>query len=71
MTIRTTAARLRPSLESAICVLVHTMTMTARPCQSGMSTVGTTGDCRDCRHRTAWIDSVARLRTQACVAGMI
>ncbi len=27
--------------------------------------------CRDCRHRTARIDPVARLRTQACVAGMI
>ena len=27
--------------------------------------------CRDCRHRTARIDPVARLRTQAFVAGMI
>ena len=44
MTIRTTAARLRPSLESAIWVLVHTMMMSARPCQGCMSTVGTTGE---------------------------
>ncbi len=27
--------------------------------------------CRDCRHRTARIDPVARLRSQAFVAGMI
>ena len=27
--------------------------------------------CRDSRHRTARIDAVARLRTQAFVAGMI
>ena len=27
--------------------------------------------CRDCRHRTARIDPVARLPTQAFVAGMI
>ena len=27
--------------------------------------------CRDCRHRTARIDPVARLRTQAFVAGMM
>ena len=27
--------------------------------------------CRDCRHRTARIDPVARLPTQACVAGMM
>ena len=27
--------------------------------------------CRDCRHRTARIDSVAHLRTHAFVAGMI
>ena len=27
--------------------------------------------CRDCRHCTARIDPVARLRTQAFVAGMI
>ena len=27
--------------------------------------------CRDYRHRTARIDPVARLRTHACVAGMM
>ena len=27
--------------------------------------------CRDCRGRTARIDPVARLRTHACVAGMM
>ena len=27
--------------------------------------------CRDCRHRTAWIHPVARLRKYAFVAGMI
>ena len=27
--------------------------------------------CRDCRRRTARVDPVARLRTHACVAGMM
>ena len=27
--------------------------------------------CRDCRHRSAWIDPVARLPKQPFVAGMI
>ena len=27
--------------------------------------------CRDCRHRITRIDPVARLRAQACVAGMM